>query len=159
MTYCKLRIAFSTTCGIVCLLLIALWVRSWSRLDRFDAPIGRLLPGSTIAVASVRGVLMVGIQQKLHAAYPDPRLAWRVSSGPIDQAAIEHLKPGSFGFKVIRSKRENGIQLPYWFVAAVPATCAAMPWIRWSRRFSLRTLLIAATLVAVSLGLIVARSR
>ena len=31
-----------------------------------------------------------------------------------------------------------------------------LPWIRWSRRFTLRTLLIATTLVAVVLGLIVA---
>src|SRR3977135_2369552 len=32
---------------------------------------------------------------------------------------------------------------------------AALPWIRWSKRFSLRTALIATTLVAVGLGLIV----
>jgi hypothetical protein len=37
----------------------------------------------------------------------------------------------------------------------VSATPAALPWTRWSRRFTLRTLLIATTLVAVVLGLIV----
>ena len=39
------------------------------------------------------------------------------------------------------------------------AALAAAPWIRWSRRFSLRTLLIATTLVAVVLGLIVYAAR
>ena len=31
MKYCKLRIAFSAVCGIICLLLIVLWVRSYGR--------------------------------------------------------------------------------------------------------------------------------
>jgi len=31
----------------------------------------------------------------------------------------------------------------------------ATPWTKWSRRFSLRTLLIATTLIAVVLGLVV----
>ncbi len=34
--YRKLRIAFSATCGIICLLLIALWVRSYYRVDSLE---------------------------------------------------------------------------------------------------------------------------
>jgi hypothetical protein len=41
---------------------------------------------------------------------------------------------------------------PDWFVVL---GCVVAPWIKWSRRFSLRTLLIATTLVAVGLGIIV----
>jgi hypothetical protein len=33
MKYRKLRIAFSAGCGMLCLLLIALWVRSYSHAD------------------------------------------------------------------------------------------------------------------------------
>jgi hypothetical protein len=40
-------------------------------------------------------------------------------------------------------------------IAAIPW----IPWIRWSCRFSLRTLLIAMTLVAVALGLIMWTAR
>ena len=47
--------------------------------------------------------------------------------------------------------------LPHWFAALCPAALAAIPWIRW--RFSLRTLLIATTLVAAALGTILALSR
>lgn len=44
---------------------------------------------------------------------------------------------------------------PYWFSAILVGTIAAIPWTRSYNRFSLRTLLIAMTLVAVGLGLIV----
>jgi hypothetical protein len=44
--------------------------------------------------------------------------------------------------------------VPHWFSALLMAMAATAPWIKW--RFSLRTLLIATTLVAVVLGLAVA---
>jgi hypothetical protein len=43
-----------------------------------------------------------------------------------------------------------GGSLPFWIVVPVFLTLAAAPWIRW--RFSLRTLLIATTLIAALLG-------
>ena len=46
----------------------------------------------------------------------------------------------------------------YWFLR-IAALFAAAPWMRCLWRFSLRTLLIATTLVAVVLGLIVYVSR
>jgi hypothetical protein len=42
-----------------------------------------------------------------------------------------------------------------WMPEALVLSLAAIPWIRWSKRFSLRTLLIATTLVAVVPGLMV----
>jgi len=44
---------------------------------------------------------------------------------------------------------------PHWFSAAVFGILGTLPWLPWSPQFSLRTLLIATTLVAVVLGLIV----
>jgi hypothetical protein len=49
---------------------------------------------------------------------------------------------------------------PYWFFVLFSGTAAVVPWIhevRW--HFSLRTLLIATTLVAVVLGLAVYANR
>lgn len=43
--------------------------------------------------------------------------------------------------------------VPHWLLLLLAATISAMPWIKW--RFSLRTLLIATTLVAVGLGIVV----
>ena len=48
------------------------------------------------------------------------------------------------------------IIVPHWFVAGIFAAFAFVPWLPWwSTRFSLRTLLIVTTLVAVVLGLVV----
>jgi hypothetical protein len=44
---------------------------------------------------------------------------------------------------------------PHWFLVLLAVMMSAAPWMRWKWRFTLRTLLIAITLVAVVLGLIV----
>lgn len=87
MKYRKLRIAFSVTCGIACVLLIALWL--WS--DRWADAIG------------------------------------------------------------------YGIDFPTWLVTLFAASLVVASLLPW--RFSLRTLLIATTVVGVALGVIIALSR
>src|SRR3977135_1190449 len=47
----KLRIAFSTTCLIACVLLIVLWVRSYWRLDALSGS----QSGTGLAVSSSQG--------------------------------------------------------------------------------------------------------
>lgn len=42
---------------------------------------------------------------------------------------------------------------PFWFVVLLAATFAAIPWVKWWS-FSLRTMLIATTLIAVVLAII-----
>jgi hypothetical protein len=49
----------------------------------------------------------------------------------------------------------SGLIVPHWFGVIVLGIIAALSWTTRSSRFSLRTLLIATTLVAVGLGLIV----
>jgi len=44
--------------------------------------------------------------------------------------------------------------MPDWFTVLAVAGLAGVPWIRWSKRFTLRTLLIATTVIAAALGLI-----
>jgi len=62
-------------------------------------------------------------------------------------------------WKFITSPSTWIIFFPYWFptLLAAVAAVATAPWLRW--QFSLRTLLIATTLVAVVLGVIVWMSR
>jgi hypothetical protein len=47
----------------------------------------------------------------------------------------------------------RAVVVPHWFFVVAVATVAAVPWFRW--RFSICTLLIAMTLVAVVLGVVV----
>ena len=80
-----------------------------------------------------------------------------VDSSPLDPKA----KRIPFAFKVstsgITGSTFTAIGLPHWFALVVVALLATSPWL--SYRFSLRTLLIATTLVAVVLGLIVWSAR
>jgi hypothetical protein len=62
--------------------------------------------------------------------------------------------PGIFAWQV--SGVQNGVKVPYWFLAPLIAAAAYVPWIK---RFSLRTMLIATTVAAIALGAIVAFSR
>ena len=45
--------------------------------------------------------------------------------------------------------------IPHWPLALIAAILGTVPWIPWSICYSLRTLLIVTTLIAVLLGLIV----
>jgi hypothetical protein len=55
------------------------------------------------------------------------------------------------GFQVFSNSVSQGFAVPCWFCVGITALLSAGPWLTY--RFSLRTLLIATTLVAVLLGL------
>ena len=142
-----LRIAFSVTCGIACVLLVVLWVRSYWVADTVRIP--SLGP---IGVSSAHGLLLVG----------GPRGDMQPSGwGFISASTIEVTRDlfdfENAGFKYFRDRLGWVLQFPHWFAVAILCTLAALPWIRW--RFSLRTLLIATTVVALALGLIIYATR
>jgi len=62
---------------------------------------------------------------------------------------------GVISMKVPLRLNGAGPQVPIWFLVVLTSALATLPWIRWTSRFTLRTLLIVTTLVAVVLGLIV----
>ena len=47
------------------------------------------------------------------------------------------------------------VRTPIWILALTVAILAGVPWIRWSKQFTIRTMLIATALVALVLGIIV----
>jgi hypothetical protein len=48
--------------------------------------------------------------------------------------------------------KRSVVFIPYWFLAILSIALTVAPWIHWSKRFSLRSLLIATTLIAVLLA-------
>ena len=62
---------------------------------------------------------------------------------------------GLFGAGIAQTSTSFTVGVPYWFLILAAVAMAATPWLLSCRRFSLRTLLIATTLVAVVLGLVV----
>jgi hypothetical protein len=150
-----LQIAVSLLSVAVSVLVIMMWVRSYSWLDRVDWPVGRLVPGWTATTVSVRGLVLVGAQPEQYNAYANQSTTWRVTSGRVENARVNHLERGTFGFKIIRGRNELGLQLPTPAVVAALGICSLLPWVKWGRRFGLRMLLVAISLAAAVLGLIV----
>lgn len=141
----KLRITWSVVCGVACVLLVLLWLRSYSQLDWLqvgDSSIastsGRLLVNDMFMMggppSSSRTMTQTEWTQKLsrHAFAEDRVVIWRARHGALIPMGL-------------------GKSIPFWPLFVVAAALVVLPWLPW--RFSIRTLLIATTLVAAGLGL------
>jgi hypothetical protein len=155
MRFRKLQIAWSVLCGIACVLLIALWVRSHRTCDRLHLPISdsdRFIfesnQGRIMALFDWGGTWQVGLE---------PDNPWGGSYLIEGGVANDWPQITDYRFAILHGKPSGVFWImPHWFPVLLLATSAVAPWyrrIRW--RFSLRTLLIATTLVAVVLGLVV----
>jgi hypothetical protein len=142
-----LPIAFSATCLIACVLLIALWVRSYP-------PNGDEGSARGIFFYSSQGTIIALKPNFTWAANPTYAVNDLRNDMNLFVTIAPHDSPIGF-YAAWQSASEWVVQVPHWFLVLISATLAAVPWIRWSSRFSLRTLLIVTTLVAVVLGLIV----
>lgn len=138
----KLRIAFSAVSGILCLTLIALWVRSYWWNDILSISFDGQRAYIVRSVSGEWGFFLEGQATHEHG------LRWH------SEPSIGGRNPPSFlGFRwgVVRNLRWPVI--PIWFPVVLTATAAAIPWVK--RRFRLRTLLIATAVLAAILGIVV----
>jgi hypothetical protein len=134
-------------------LLIVLWVRSYQQAD--DVTCG-LSSGPGYRCISLNGELLACRYPSREGAVS---LGWVIRHLPgHDPHAFPSSWPSTLhgiAFEFSEGRLWLTV-LPQWFIAALFATLATVPWIRHSKwRFTLRTLLIATTLVAVVLGAIV----
>jgi hypothetical protein len=145
-----LRIAFSAVCGVFCLLLILLWGRSLSAEDRLT---GHFSGSNVFRIYSSHGCLVYYVPG---TPGPPNLYAWQFDLGSTFWLQVSDSRLASVPQLHLHSQ-ENWITLPYWLLVGLCVVLTVAPWFRW--RFSLLTLLIAITLVAVGLGLIVAAAR
>ena len=141
---CGLRIAWTVWWGVAAVLLCVLWVRSYWWFDNanFSAT-------GTVVLNSLEGA--VGL------VYSDT-----ASNKGLTSITVEDVKPlinpkGEKARKWLFDVHPTGtwVSCPYWFAALLLGLLAVGPWIRSFRQFSLRTLLIAMTLIAIVMGLVV----
>jgi hypothetical protein len=112
--YGALRITASAACGLACVLVVVLWIRS----DWHPQSLG---------------------------PYGTPEFAYVISSSDGE----------AFLIKQVEVPLLVVISVPYWAITLVALTFTAVPWLSLLPiRFSLRTLLIAVTLVAVGMGVV-----
>jgi len=162
MRFRKLRIAWSVVWGVAWVLLIVLWVRSYWWRDFVASPFGRRNYSVTSLKGSIRFVTFEinnlgapgGEQGVIRESLPltNPQIAAIARKRPLT------LPGEKMGFGARTAAGSLSLLMPYWFLVLVTGTFTGLPWastILRLKRFSLRTLLIAMTLVAILLGLIV----
>jgi hypothetical protein len=121
-----LRIAFSAVCGVLCLLLIALWVRSYWVWEGFVR--GNATPSKTpvVSVHTSHGTLTF-IRRVVPPEEADAfRIGLEYHTMPLDADA---------GPKFIWLQTDTGfiLRTPTWFPVPFLAVVAGLPWV-WSRR-------------------------
>ena len=154
MRFRKLRIAWSITCGIACVLLIVMWVRSFWWLDSVNLPLWGYNLTSVGTVSGTVGITFGRAKCDLSfVTIPtDDYSKLRSSNNLLPVSPVFGcISRGGYGFEMF---------IPDWFLLIAGVAMAAAPWTRHrSWRFSLRTMLIATTLIAVVLGLMVWASK
>jgi hypothetical protein len=151
MKYRKLRIAWSVACGVGCLLLVVLWVRSYWWQNWFQSVFSN---SWSINCVSASGVVQWDYGPEPFSFekgwfFENSRIAERSEAG-----FIEHQGEGIMvGISIPEpGMRFHGdwvqIGIPYWILLVLTGALGACAWIR----FSLRALLIAMTLLIVGLG-------
>jgi len=154
MKYRKLRIAWSAGWGVACLLLVTLWVRSywWHDIASYG-----FNPRQAIRIDSIGGGVQFLYMDWRRNSYSDLRPglnAVSLSQPEIRFLPISDRDDAFVGFLLQRLTDGIDCAIPYWFLLLLSLLFSVTSWLPLER-FSLRALLIAMTLVAVGLGLVV----
>jgi hypothetical protein len=137
-----LRIAASAVSLILCVAFVVLWMRSYRS---FDLVRGHFLGATNFGVVLQDAELWVDFFTPSRYA---PRWVWFPGHvSPPNKNAYAQLEIDEWRYPSV---------VPLWFPVALSCTLAVAPWIDWQKRFSLRTLLLAMTLVVIVLALAVA---
>lgn len=156
MKFRKLRVAFSVTCAVACVLFLALWVRSYWVLDRWEstARATPAQPAHFFFVSSYCGRIRYFVTPGFMTSLGSTKVQ-HFSGSTRHYVDSEPNVHAVLGYNFRHGYPPMNFNIPYSIPAIIFAAAPAALWIRWSMRFSLRTLLIATTLVAVVVGLIV----
>jgi hypothetical protein len=149
MKFRYLRIAVTALSLTASVLLIALWVRSFTTLDTVFWP----WTDHALALSSLKGHVVLSIIGKAPAEQWTP---FRVEHIVIGDRFKTRFNNNVFGFYFARKPGGFRLDLPHWLLVLLGMTIAVAAWRHKKWRFSLRTLLIATTLVAVGIGVVVA---
>lgn len=145
-----IRYTLATICLAASIGCLALWWRSATHADVVISP--RLYGSQRVAtIQSFKGSLTVLTMLALPASNPYAR--WRASfwSGLDDRGP---LMPLMLAPETQFGKRLKGFYFPHWYAALVCALAAAAT-LRFGCRFTLRSALIATTIVAALLAMAV----
>jgi hypothetical protein len=147
----RLRIAWSVFFAVLTVALCVLWVRSdyQGTILSLETP-----DGNHFGIASIAGHVLLGRPHAEHQSNSRvevrslPINSWSLDS-PLTSQQVRNLS----GMELGRKERGLLLSIPHWALLLVCAECAILIWL--PVRFSLRTMVILITLVAMVLGLVV----
>ena len=148
------RIAWTAFFGVGCMLLVDLWLVSyWYHVSIRAWPAPRCLVGCqafrgwlswqvdvfrlgdpVLAAPHSRFIVLTPPSNLMPVILPEPKWNWRAQSRP--------------------TQRSLAITMPFRFLVPITIIFLCLPWLNAPKRFSLRTLLIAITLVGLLLGIL-----
>jgi hypothetical protein len=142
----------SIVCLVLCVALMAMWVRSY---DRWDQIHGWLSSTQGFAVGTLPGRL------EARTLFPVSANHWSwginsVDTSPLVELSVENQRSAPyFGFGVYSNPSVGRfLVIPSWFLVFVTGSLAMAFRLHWPWRFTLRHLFIATTFLAVVLGMI-----
>jgi hypothetical protein len=156
----KARIAWSVVCGLACLMLIALRTRSYDVRDEAQMKFGG---DHRVIFQSLYGGL-----ELIASRQPMP---WRLGSSGFQSDSVHDTLPPTlyrvdkqtihYNYRGVVFAFLSGqyivLGASHWFAILAVTALGATSWLPW--RFRLRTLLIATTLLAIALGILVYMSK
>ena len=144
----------SIVCLVLCVALMGMWVRSHYQHDEVR---GRFTSGQCLYVHSVQGRIVVSLNPPFAitlgewsaAIYIGPNKQQSVINIPL----LSHGILGSLGFGYGFDKFNWLVAVPFWFLVLTCGSLAMIFRLSWPLRFTLRSLFIATTFLAVVLGM------
>ena len=149
-----LRIAVTALSLAACVLLVAVWVRSYW----WENSVCVIRPNAyDLCLTTFLGELYFDL---IKEPFGEPSGRGTTNEWSFNNSNIrQKWGPDNFndreimqGFSYHNDNEDLVVTVPLWSLILLVAGIAVVPWLAWSRRFSLRTLLIATTLIAVGLG-------
>lgn len=139
---------------VLCLALLGMWIRSFRTWDQFHG----VLSKSQFAIDSLDGRLKISGIPSLQKFFPSmPAYYWPWSMGTPQTAGLSAKERSNampsppYGFAADFAWNYWYLILPYWFAVLIAGALGFAPLSRLKYRFSLRSLFIATTFLAVVL--------
>jgi hypothetical protein len=160
-----LKIA-SILCIVACVASMAMWVRSYRSKDEWR---GNVVGDRKASIASSAGRISLNEavrddapsswRQEWEFENGSPQSRWKSPDDPLQPRQSRPMAnpvrkvPTHFGIGGYFSWTDSQLKLPYWLLVLTCGSLAMIFQIRWPWHFTLRSLFIATTFLAIVLGM------
>jgi hypothetical protein len=147
----------SIVCLVMCVALMGLWVRSYRKIDWATGPAA---DRQIYQIASALGRLNIFLNTFIIGAAPTSLHPWSIRTVDADPPSMMFYRTptsGSslpdLGFDARYFRTSGNLQVPYWFLVFAMGSLAMLFQLRWPPQFTLRSMFIATTFLAIVLGM------